>query len=63
VPRDAYVEALLTLVRSLFGDVVLGVFGGDRKDIDLSVARLNREELAARYRAEVEASEREYAPV
>jgi hypothetical protein len=61
VPRDAYVDALLMLDRSLFGDVVLGVFGGDRKDIDRSIARLNTPAIVERYRAEVSAAEREYA--
>ena len=61
VPRDAYVEALLTLDRALFGDLVLGVFGGERRDVERSVARLNSPAIVERYRAEVAASEREYS--
>ena len=60
VTRDDYVDALATLDRALFGDLVLGVFGGEREAVERSVVRLNPPAIAARYRAESSAAEREY---
>jgi len=61
VSRSAYVDALATLDRAQFGEVILGVFGCERRDVDASIARLNPPALVERYRAEVAASDRAYS--
>lgn len=61
VSREAYVDALATLDRAPFGDVVLGVFGGERDAVERSIARLNPPPIVERYRAETLEAERAYS--
>lgn len=61
VQREVYIDALARLDRALFGDVVLGVFGGERDAIERSISRLNPPPIRDRFQAESAAAERAYS--
>lgn len=63
VARDLYDDAVaaLSIEGIVPAEIVLGVFGADRKALARSIERLNSTENAARWARETAAAERDYA--